>query len=206
MTSKAALLTAVLCLACGPAASAQLLVANGGFESPAISPGTFGGTPLDGWSLASFSLIVNGNGGNPSFPAPYSGSQYADAGNVTGHHLFQTVSLPSAGTYQLSWFESTPNEITLGSAPYTASVVDSDSHLVAGLSSTIDHLGTWQGKTLQFTAAAGSYDIVFSPITANFNDVLLDEVSLTAIPEPAEYVAMTGLALAAFGAWRRPRR
>jgi hypothetical protein len=173
----------------------QNLISNGSFEQPAFStPNTFVYALPTDWiqNADANSLPAIFRGTYPGWPSPEEGSQFLDIGNTAGNSagVHQTFTVMVAGTYELTWFDNA----AIGN-PHTYSVS------LGG--TTVDVAGevgssVWTEHELPVTLS-GSATLTFSPIPGGV-DTLLDNVSVTAIPEPATYawagaIGLLGLAL-----------
>jgi hypothetical protein len=193
-------------LALAREARAQSFLLNGGFEAPSLGPGdSFAlGTPT-GWS-GGFALVA-GDAGNPvAFPPPPEGHQYAYFSQEPGFELWQTFTIPAAGLYQLDWLEGSASYISpeLGEpAPYTVTLSSTTSGLLANGNFEAGNAGSWQAQSLQFELLPGEYTLTFD-LSRNFG--YLDNVTLTAVPEPQAYAFVSGMALLGFALFARRRQ
>jgi choice-of-anchor C domain-containing protein len=200
----AALSTAVLSAA--PAQAANLLT-NGGFEAPAIG-GFFqnfgsGSTAITGWTVDQLNAgenvdIVNGLF-TPGGPSPaFEGSQFLDlVGFGTLGSIFQSFTTVAGQSYTLNFAYShnlfggdlsadavvgLANGGALGSA-----IVQTGFSHSSGTATNLD----WRNFSLGFVAAGTQTTLVFLSGTGGNNaGVLLDNVSVNAVPEPAAWALM----------------
>jgi hypothetical protein len=209
---------AISAAAFGAQASSNLLV-NGELNgttgsyvyngSPDSVTANYGGTlPLqsdtvDGWS-GSFVSIASGNGswGVPSGLANFDAATQGDyvAGVQADGVLSQELSL-AAGTYSLTWLDANRGD----NQSYVVSFVGdgTTSYLGTNQFSTVGGAG-WKLEHLVFTTSGGG-ELVFKGSTIwgqSDSTSFIDNVQLTAVPEP------TSLALMVIGAlglvaWRR---
>lgn len=193
------------------AVSAQM-VTNGGFESPVISSPCCNTVPPDslpGWTVGSGNVnVVNGTFSSTNGNLAYEGSQYLDlVGQGGTGSIYQDLTTAIGQTYTLTFAYShnlfAPNEATSASASVAVgSLFDIVTHST-GDTSNLD----WQIYTGSFTATDTTTRLTFTNLTGGPNEgILLDAVSVAALPEPATW-AMMILGFGAIGlAMRRRRR
>jgi choice-of-anchor C domain-containing protein len=193
-------------LTAAPAQAANLLT-NGGFEDPAIG-GFFqnfgsGSTAITGWTVDAIGPsenvdIVNGLF-TPGGPSPaFEGSQYLDlVGFGTLGSIFQSFSTVAGQGYVLNFAYShnlfggdSSADAVVGLAnggsagPAIFQTVFSHS---SGTSTNLD----WRNFSVGFVAAGAQTTLVFLSNNNGTNaGVLLDDVSVNAVPEPASWALM----------------
>lgn len=202
------------------------LLVNESFETPALATngtldlwdqnGQVGASgTLTGWGLGEFNyfsaatlnpttVLIN----NPGAPA---GSQYLgfnvgqwDAGGTVFQSFTATPNMAYNLTYQIGASGGAAGTVSMRVRAYDGATV------LAETTTSRNTLG-WGQDSLSFTAGSGSSSIMieFLDITPNAGgnntDLLLDNVSLTAVPEPSTYGAVFGLGLAGLGVFRRLR-
>ena len=229
LLATAAAVTCALALA-APASAAGNLIINGDFEAaPAPANGTFnqlfgGSTALPGWTVTGADvLVIDKNyveGGTLVFNAnsPNVAVDLTGAGNTSPlDGIFQNVTTTLAGQlYSLSFYVGNAAPIGGNGGVYVLpSTVNLSINGGAAQSFTNSStVGTSPGGnginfklfTTSFTATGASTLIAFSngtPVGDNYAG--LDDVSLTAIPEPATW-AMMILGFFGLGATLRHRR
>jgi len=198
----AALVAASAALSMGGAAQAANLVTNGSFEDPgfALPAGSYCylGGPYDcgsvnGWS-GYFPLMLSTSGpwGNPNTPA-------GDVliGIQGGSYAEQTLNL-AAGTYTLSWIDA--GRGNYGGPTETYQVVVGGNLMSV---ESVNYGAPWTAKSLTFTAT-GATVLRFAGQTNYDATAFIDNVVVTAVPEPGTYaLLMAGLGLMGLVARRR---
>ena len=203
-----------------PAAAAVELVVNGGFESPVTIPGTFtiipGGGSFTGWSVLGSGtnvLIINQSyqeGGlvfNPN--TGINAIDLSGAGNTgptTG--ISQTVAT-GVGSYKLSFFVGNASPTGSNGGNYTQPSTVNLSINGGPIQSFTNSLNTpfginWAPFSVTFFAETPTA-IAFTNGTTGDNMLGLDNVSVTAVPEPASW-AMLIAGFGLTGAAMRRRR
>jgi hypothetical protein len=209
-----------------PAQAANLLV-NGGFEAPPIN--TFfqnfgpGSTGISGWTVDAFTPF-GGSGGNvdivngaftPGGPSPAAeGSQFLDlVGFGSVGSIYQTFSTVAGQAYELNFAYS--HNIFGGSPSKSADV-----GIYGGVFSTLlipfqtitHNTGSasnldWRRQTYSFVATGSQSTVAFGMIGQGNDNagVLLDDLSVSAVPEPATW-AMMILGFGLVGGMMRRRR
>lgn len=188
-------------------------VVNGDFELPALSSTATGGDTPSGWSVDANADIGLYTGkiylsccqiqGTPAELL----NQFASFGpgdRDTIGALTQTLSL-NAGRYVLSFDEGA---LGGGSQSLTASVLGAlNNPSTANVAQANDHLdATFVGHTLNFTSTGAPITLAFQSTGAGGGvDVILDNVSIAAVPEPATWGLML-LGIFGMGATLRARR
>ena len=205
-------------LAAGALGTAQGAVTNGGFEGNGAA-----GSFLAGWSTDSSSSKVAGAGrisnygqccgiwnSPPTYPYGASAAFFGD-GNRPGAAIWQDVSTTTGNRYILSFLYGAIADSNVQTMHVT--VLDaSSSNLLA--ETDVQAYGTrklasmMSPYAIDFTATSASTRIRFSDTSAyTYNtDGVLDNVSITAVPEPETYAMMlAGLGLFGLTArrWRQ---
>jgi hypothetical protein len=166
-----------ICAFGGRATMAQNLVLNGSFEAPAISANSSLQTIPTSWT-GNDVFIINGDF-SPGYPLPQDGQQYV----LLGHNSSLSQSLTiGAGTYVLSWHDSSEFNGPTAQAPYSVTVTDSMSNTVANqnFDSNATALRVWAQRSMTLVLGADTYTLHFQGHAPAFGEKpLLDNVSLT---------------------------
>lgn len=200
---------------------AQNFVVNGSFEDPGSLSNDAGdgflddfeAIPVSGTSITSWTVInrpiARGLSGTTSGVIASAGSFFLDLTGYPGSGansggVSQTITTTPGTTYHFAFDLGTlqgnsavdgPISVTASAAGLTPSFV----HNPGGIGSQ------WANYGFDFVADAATTEISILG-TGGKHYIGLDNVSVTAVPEPVEYTAGAGLALMVFGAWRRCRR
>lgn len=171
-------------------AQAQLL--NGGFESPDVTANSVAITTPTSWT-GSGASIIDGNI-SPGYPLPHGGSQYLALGNAGngGTSLSQTFGVGSPGVYPLTWFDSSEFNGLGASSPYTVSVRDGLSNIVASANFDANALvlRAWTQRSMTLSLASGTtYTLRFqSNQSPGGEATLIDDASIVIVPEPTAFL------------------
>ena len=203
-----------MCLVLGLAALGQNFIINGGFEDPQVTAGFIiqpGDNTLPSWTIGGGQVVELANG--PLFgSSPIEGLQdiILNPGNTPpGVTLSQSFSTTVGVTYSVSF--AVGLEGGGGGFAVEGQALSATQSVLGTQTTPAIGTGSWAIGSFNFTASTTTSTLVFTDVSAQTvnGDVLLDDVvvnAITPVPEPAEYAAVAGLALAAFGAWRRTRR
>jgi hypothetical protein len=174
--------------AAGNAHAATNIVANGGFEYPAIGPSYVQydaqSSAISGWNVS--------NGSVDLITIPYAFYEGVQALDLSGQSLgtiSQVLNTVAGQTYDLVFYFS--NNSVSGTGEYKGKVT------VGGLNETFTHVDgdPWTEFTGSFVGT-GSDTLTFEALTIQNNGgVALDSVSVSAAPEPATWLMM----IAGFG-------
>ncbi len=198
---------AAIALAFSSSVSAQVL--NGGFETPATTPGGFtqyfAGQSINGnWLVGGSDILVLNNtyseasGAGPLTFNSHTGANALDitgSGNTGANTVTQTLNL-GAGSYILEFFLGRINDTGAASPNYSGN--SSVSLMLGGVNfgsffNTTNSIGTvnWLMIDVPFTVVApGSFNLVFTNTTpAGNNYAGLDDIRVfTAVPEPSTWI------------------
>ncbi|TAL05750.1 MAG: hypothetical protein EPO07_03140 [Verrucomicrobia bacterium] len=175
-TIKTIIAAFALCAVMGLPARAQNLIQNGSFESPAVPPIILSATVPVSWQRnGSEAYVLNGRYG-----AAQDGQQYAGVKN--GSSLSQAFIIQSAGSYTLTWFDSTEFNGPNQQSPYTVFVRDSANNAVQSATfdaNNVTGVGAWRARSLGLALAPGTYTLTFLGQSGAFAELsLIDNVSL----------------------------
>jgi hypothetical protein len=175
MKMKSILLTLATALAGFSANAANNLIYNGSFESPTVNNVYSYITPTD-WTGGTLLFNTVGDG---FWPAPQDGNQYEDIGFTGYPALTQVVNVPKTGSYSLTWYD---NEAVGYSHSYDVLINGNTVATGSGIGSL-----TWQSQSLLLNLSAGPNTLSFQGAAGS--DTLIDNVSLTSVPEPPTIIA-----------------
>jgi hypothetical protein len=203
------LLAATALALCSTPALAAELIANGGFEDPVVSGICCNTVPPDslaGWTATPNVNVVVGTFASTNGNLAYQGNQYLDLVGQGGTGSISQAFASIAGqVYNVSFVYShnlfNP-EVTSASATFSVDgLLGTISHST-GSTSNLD----WQTFFGSFTATGSTETLSFTNLTGGTNEgILLDAVSVQAVPEPATW-AMMLLGFGAIGVGMRRRR
>jgi hypothetical protein len=188
------------------------LITNGGFENPNIGPTnyTYPGGALDSWNYNG-SALVNAQadsawypGGTP--PSGFGGDQFAALqGTSTLSQVFDVSSNEATGPITLSWLNAGRSNTGCcnGAQNYEVLV---DNSPVGGLFSTTDG-ENFTGESLALTGlGAGNHTLTFEGLAQTDETAFLDNVAISAVPEPATWAMILFGVLGLGGMVRQSRR
>jgi len=197
-------------LALVPTTASAQMVTNGGFESPTISDpccNTVPPDPLPGWTATPNVNVVNGTFSSTNGNLAFEGTQYLDlVGQGGTGSIYQDLTTSIGQTYTLTFAYShnlfAPNEATSASASVAVGSLFGILMHNTGDTSNLD----WRVYTNTFTASGTTTRLTFTNLTGGPNEgLLLDSVSVAAVPEPGTW-AMMLLGFGAIGMAMRSRR
>ena len=164
------------------------------------NPPALNTTPT-GWFLSSGTVDIIGDGFLYDY-LPGNGSYVdLDGSTAEGATMFRFLNLTGGMTYQLS-FDLAGNNVPGGG--YPSDIVDVSFGSAAG-TYTLNPTDGFATRSLSFTAGGnGSFALLFQNRGGDNVGALLDNVSVTAVPEPETY-AMLLAGLGAIGFMRRRR-
>jgi choice-of-anchor C domain-containing protein len=206
--SKVLAVAAAIFAACAWTSASAQIVDNGGFELPDIS-GTFQTIAPSDWTVTGSVDLIN------TYWQPHSGGQSLDLNGNDMGAISQDISLQTGQFYLLSfWISANPeggpatkaltfgitNTIPLGTLPPNFTVFPTPPALP---SQTLGDMN-WEERQYLFQAQAGSHTLSFASLTAGAYGPALDDISITAVPEPEVYaMLLAGFGFLGFVARRR---
>jgi len=205
------LLSAVAAAAlAGAGAAGAATFTNGSFESsdPGANPGGgfvtlgAGSTAIDGWVVGPNTIDYIGG-----YWQPEDGSRSIDlSGNQAGG-ISQTFDTILGQSYLVSFFLAGNPDGGAGAKLAVTSATGGPSQtdtFVVGAGNTRANMG-WQAYTYRFKATGASTTLSFSSATPTPYGPALDNVSVGAVPEPAQWALML-MGFGGLGAAMRRRR
>ncbi|ELX13777.1 hypothetical protein Jab_1c24150 [Janthinobacterium sp. HH01] len=216
MKLKSTLLAVALAMAAH--AGAAELITNGSFEAGTIVPNhsdtgsqqLFSGdnATLAGWTVVGGNDIAWIGLGNPYSLNASDGNNFLDLtgwhdNNSTGAGVKQTIATTAGATYTLSF--DIGNSINYNYGINDSLFVTAGSVVGQQVWSTVgNQASSWEHVTMTFVASGATTDVSFGGGQAVWY-IGLDNVSVTAVPEPSSAL-MLGAGLLGMGAWLRRRR
>jgi hypothetical protein len=198
-----------LCVFCFVSdASAQLL--NGSFETPVVNNGDgssgydryAAGANIGGWTVTGGGVDIFNNSIAAPRPNAQNGSQYIDLSASAQGGITQSLSLLAGFTYTADFFYSASYRDS-GSQPpkdFTVGLGSSSLNLSANTSG-------WLSGSLTFTpGVSGNYSLSFTGTDTGYAGAFIDNVRISAVPEPYEYGLVAVAGLLVLGAWDRRRQ
>jgi hypothetical protein len=188
---------ALLALACGSAHAATNLVTNGDF-SAGVSGFTSGYTysPGYGWPEGTYDVTTDPHLNHPLW------SSFGDHTTGSGEMLVlngspdadtsawsQTISVTSGKTYDFTAWVASSYPTSPATLSFSVNGTQVGSTFTASTTT-----GLWQEFSGDFTASSNSaaLSIIDTNLTRSGNDFALDDISVSAVPEPGVWVMMLG--------------
>ncbi len=198
----------------------QNFLSNPSFETPVAPAGGYllfhaGDTIGQGWTVQSSSIdtaVVDKGytGGGVTWAPPTDGNQFLYlADQESNTEIYQNVLLSAGTSYKLTFDLGSFLSGYYNGASVTLDIIKSGTSIsaIGGPHSFSRPASSgFASQVLDFkTTAAGSYKLVIDNVNSYGSE--LDNFSLTpAVPEPAEYGVLAGIALAAWAYFRRFRQ
>jgi hypothetical protein len=190
------------------------LITNGGFETGQLSNGGYvyeNGT-FNSWTYSGNAVLINTTGGNPwispNSQTGFGGDQVV--GVQTTGSIAQTFTASITGSYMVSWLDAGRINYfgSAGAQTYLVSLVDNTTALTVSslsLNTTSGSVFSAESLTGLLSLKAGdSYTLTFKGQDTADETALIDNVSVSQVPEPAT-LTLFGAGLAGLG-WMRRRK
>jgi hypothetical protein len=165
-------------------ARATSIVVDGGFETPSVSP--YSGS-IDGfWVVTSGDIDIENTGFSGSTRSAHSGNQFAyldDSDSV--NTLTQTLATTAGQSYLISYYvaDTAPDSLTVS---FGGQTLFSGTAPTGGISSPSDYVNYTYTETATSSSTVLSFVGQWNMILSG-NGTQLDDVSVTAVPEPAAF-------------------
>jgi hypothetical protein len=194
-----------LALLASPATAATNVVVNGSFETP--DTGVFVTDPGAGWTTSNVDFVDNGFFGSGF---AYAGSQVVDlVGTGTSGSLSQIFAAASGQLYNFSFRYTGNVRLTPSAQTVTATITDGSSSIFStGSLAAPDGAGfssNWQLFSGTFIGTGNPLTVTFAGTGAGNEGAALDDVQISAAPEPSTWLTMI-LGFGLVGAGLRRRR
>ena len=179
------------------------LIVNGGFESSTFTGPytTFlaGSTALTGWTIGGDSVdLIN------TYWSPASGSYSLDLSGNNDGTISQSFATTIGQKYQVSFSMAGNPDDTDKLKTVQVGLYDQGFYTFDASGKSHTNMG-WLNKSFQFTATDTSSTLFFTGTQESPYGVALDNISVSAVPEP-EMLAMMLAGLGVIGAVARRRR
>jgi len=199
------LILALACAVAFPAVATAGPFINGSFETGA-NPGVFtplaaGSTAITGWTVGGDSVDYIGSYWNAQ-----NGSRSVDlSGNAPGS-IFQTFDTVLGQTYQVTFYLGANGD---GPPPFKTVAVSATGNAIGNYSVATTafppNVTAWSPFSYAFTATGTSTTLTFTSTGTTAYGAALDNVNVTAVPEPAAWALMI-LGFGAIGGVMRRRQ
>ncbi len=186
---------------------ASNLLVNGSFEYPAFGPtGWSYGTSGADWAFNDFSGITRLISAWDGYVLAPEGNQVAFLQRYQGVNssIVQSFTVPASGEFRLTYWQR--GRSLAGNLTYN---LELDGTVLDTLTATTGQPGeAFSEVGLNFHAASGLHTLAFVAVSQLGSDdtVLLDDVTITPVPEPTWTALAAGLGTLFFVAWRRRER
>jgi len=190
----------VLLMAALPTIANANLLVNGSFEADAQAAGTWNIYPsLTGWTGLNNIELRNNVAGQAS-----DGVNFVELDTNSNNSMYQSINTVLGQVYTLSFDYSGREGVAANSNPIKA--FWGNEFLTQAKSTGVGNSGNnWTNLTFEVIGTGGIVNLKFSAVgTSDSFGGSLDNVILTAVPEPSTYgMMLAGLALIGFTAGRR---
>jgi hypothetical protein len=206
MKIKSLFAVSAVALASMSAQAATNLIVNGSFEENVLTPGTwdtFFKSEVDGWTTGKLGIELRNNVAGVA----QAGANFAELDTTANSWMSQKVTIITPGSYQLSFWYNSRADVSSRSDAISWSFGEGNAGVVRP-SVPANPKDIWHQFSQTFALSAGEVTLRFKARGASDSvGGSLDNVSVTAVPEPDSYALMlAGLGLMAAIARRRSKR
>lgn len=182
-------------------------IINGSFETGVPDPGAFatldaGSTNVDGWTVGGAGIDYIG-----SYWFAQDGVRSLDLSALGAGSVSQDLATAIGGRYAVTFFMSGNPEGAPGLKTLIASAGAASQTFTIDASAFSSPNIVWTPFTFNFTATAATTTLTFTSGVDTAFGAALDNVAITAVPEPASWgMLIAGLGLVGYAQRRRSRR